>query len=75
MRGRKKNTTKNRLATAKVTADVKNTEWIFGKVKDDAHLTDSLLLIDNFWNRPVAQGLGVKGLYSTIAITCAKVLR
>lgn len=60
MRGRKKvqQKKKNHLATAKVTADVTNTEWIFGKVKNDAYLNNFLLLTDNSWNRTAAQGFG-----------------
>lgn len=54
--GKKKNTTKNHLATAKVAADVMNTEWIFGQVKNVAYLNNFLLLTDDFWNKPVAQG-------------------
>lgn len=74
MRGRT-NTTENHLATFKGPADVESTERIFGEAKDDAHLTDFLIWTDNFWNRPGAQGSGVKGLHSTIAITWAEVLR
>lgn len=43
---------------AKVAADVTNTEWIFGKAKNDAHLTNFLLLTNNFRKRPAVQGFG-----------------